>query len=275
MLLSREEAELVFKLHGALMQFVQKQIKGAGVPESAPAFSSLSPKERHEVVKAFLGRLDLIGEVLNQLVTMTDAFCQSRLNGEYAVLCRKLAEKLAAKRPSPLLRGQLATWACGIIRTIGWVNFLDDRSQLPHLKLPVIDKAFGVAESTGQGKAKSIRQLLKIRQFDHRWILPSRWETSSMIWTLQDSHGFMIPTSANNRWRMTYPQCLEGERACPPEDVGGIGGFADYLQAMADPSHERHQEMLDWNGPFSPDAFSPHLATHVMQEGMPDWRKMV
>jgi hypothetical protein len=44
---------------------------------------------------------------------------------------------------------------------------------------------------------------------------------------------------------------------------------------MADPSHERHQEMLDWNGPFNPDAFNPHLANHVMQEGMPDWRKMV
>src|SRR3977135_2201368 len=69
---------------------------------------------------------------------MTDEFCQQRLNEEYMALCRKLAEKLAAKRPSPLLRGELRTWACGIIRTIGWVNFLDDRSQSPHMKLPAI-----------------------------------------------------------------------------------------------------------------------------------------
>ncbi|MGO8677019.1 MAG: plasmid pRiA4b ORF-3 family protein [Limisphaerales bacterium] len=73
---------------------------------------------------------------------------------------------------------------------------------------------------------------------------------------------------------VAYPQCLEGERACPPEDVGGTGGYTEYLEAMADPSHERHQEMLDWNGPFNPNAFNPRLATHVMQEGIPDWRKM-
>lgn len=75
----------------------------------------------------------------------------------------------------------------GIIRTIGWVNFLDDRSQSPHMKLPLIDQAFGVGESAGQGEAKAIRQLLKIHQFDHRWTLPSRWESTSTIWTLQDS----------------------------------------------------------------------------------------
>src|SRR6266446_6720826 len=60
MLLSREEAELVFKLHCALMQFVKEQIQGAAVLESAAAYSSLPPEKRQEVVQAFLGRLDLI-----------------------------------------------------------------------------------------------------------------------------------------------------------------------------------------------------------------------
>jgi len=54
-----------------------------------------------------------------------------------------------------------------------------DRSQSPHMKLPVIDRAFGVAESTG--KAKAIRQMLKIGQFDHRWTLPSLWESTPML----------------------------------------------------------------------------------------------
>ena len=83
-------------------------------------------------------------------------------------MCRKLAGTLARKRPSPLLSGKPETWACGIVRTIGWVNFLDDRSQQPHMKLTAIDKAFGVAESTGQGKSKAIRTMLKIRSFDPR-----------------------------------------------------------------------------------------------------------
>ena len=91
------------------------------------------------------------------VVALTDAFCREHLTEEYEALCRKLAAALARKRPSPLLKGKATTWACGIVRTIGWVNYLDDKSQKPHLKLPAIDKAFGDAESTGQGKSKAIR----------------------------------------------------------------------------------------------------------------------
>src|SRR4051812_5875579 len=118
------------------------------------------------------------------VVALTDAFCQEHLNAEYQTLCRKLAAALARKRPSPLLRGKQETWACGIVRTIGWVNFLDDSSRTPHLKLTAIDKAFGVAESTGQGKSVLIRKMLKIHQFDWHWLLPSQIDSYSIIWTL-------------------------------------------------------------------------------------------
>jgi len=77
----------------------------------------------------------VVGSVLELVVAMTDQFCREKLNEEYAILCRHLAEKLARKRPSPLLSGKPETWACGIIRTIGWVNYLDDRSNKPHMKL--------------------------------------------------------------------------------------------------------------------------------------------
>ena len=119
------------------------------------------------------------------VVGLTDAFCREHLDDEYEALCRKLAGVLARKRPSPLPSGKPETWACGIVRTIGWVNFLDDSSRRPHLKLTAIDKAFGVAESTGQGKSKAIRTMLKIRQFDHRWTLPSRMDDNPLIWMLE------------------------------------------------------------------------------------------
>ena len=134
---------------------------------------------------------DEVGEVLEVILGMIDPFCRDHLNDEYATLCHKLAEKLARKRPSPLLSGKPATWACGIIRTIGWVNFLDDRSQTPHMKLTAIDKAFGVGESTGQGKSKAIRSMLKIRQFDHRWTLPNRMDENPIIWMLE-VNGFIM-----------------------------------------------------------------------------------
>ena len=53
-----------------------------------------------------------------------------------------------------------------------------------------------------------------------------------------------------------YPCCLKGKRACPPEDVGGIWGYADFLEAIADPDHEDHEDMLEWiGGEFDPEAF--------------------
>jgi hypothetical protein len=53
-----------------------------------------------------------------------------------------------------------------------------------------------------------------------------------------------------------YPVCLEGSRACPPEDVGGLWGYAEVLEAIADPKHERHGELLKWiGGEFDPEEF--------------------
>jgi hypothetical protein len=125
------------------------------------------------------------------IVALTDAFCREHLDGEYEALCRKLAGALARKRPSPLLGGKPTTWACGIVRTIGWVNYLDDSSRKPHMKLTAIDKAFGVAESTGQGKSKAIRTLLKVRTSDPQWTLPSRMDENPMVWMIE-INGFIV-----------------------------------------------------------------------------------
>ena len=134
---------------------------------------------------------DDVQPVFDVISKMVDDFCRDHLNEEYAILCRNLTEKLARKRPSPLVSGKPNTWACGIIRTIGWVNFLDDRSQTPHMKLPAIDKAFGVGESTGQGKSKLIRTMLKIKQFDHHWTLPSKMDDNHTMWML-GINGFIL-----------------------------------------------------------------------------------
>jgi hypothetical protein len=130
-------------------------------------------------------------DVEKVITDMIDDFCRRHLNQEYAELCRRLTEKLARKRPSPLVSGKPQTWACGIVRTIGWVNFLDDSSQKPHMKLTAIDKAFGVGESTGQGKSMLIRRMFKIRSMDPAWSLRSRIEKNPMAWMIQ-FRGFLV-----------------------------------------------------------------------------------
>ena len=62
-----------------------------------------------------------------------------------------------------------------------------------------------------------------------------------------------------------YPVCTDGELACPPEDCGGIPGFYDLREALSDPNHERHEEMLDWIGDeFAPQAFSVDKANQML-----------
>jgi hypothetical protein len=125
------------------------------------------------------------------VIRLTDTFCQAHLTHEYQMLCRKLTGVLARKRPSPLTRGKPEVWACAIVRVIGWVNFLDDSSQKPHLKLTAIDRALGVGESTGQGKAKAIRELLKIRPLDPVWSLRSRIKDNPTAWMVK-INGFIL-----------------------------------------------------------------------------------
>lgn len=53
-----------------------------------------------------------------------------------------------------------------------------------------------------------------------------------------------------------YPLCVKGKRACPPEDVGGVWGYVNMLEAIRDPDHEMHEELLEWvGGGFDTEAF--------------------
>lgn len=52
--------------------------------------------------------------------------------------------------------------------------------------------------------------------------------------------------------------CVGGERACPPEDCGGTWGYQILLEAMADPCHEQHEEMMHWiDGNLDSEDFDP------------------
>jgi len=55
-----------------------------------------------------------------------------------------------------------------------------------------------------------------------------------------------------------YPVCIAGKRACPPEDCGGVWGYARFLEAIRNPEDEEHEEMLEWiGGDFDPEYFDP------------------
>jgi Plasmid pRiA4b ORF-3-like protein len=89
-------------------------------------------------------------------------------------------------------------------------------------------------------------------------VLPSVGTTLTYVYDLGDNweHELLLEAIVMRSSDLAYPRCIAGERNCPPEDAGGIGGYTAYLKAMADPSHEMHEEMMMWRGPFDSERFS-------------------
>jgi len=63
-----------------------------------------------------------------------------------------------------------------------------------------------------------------------------------------------------------YPVCLEGAGACPPEDVGGVSGYTQFLEAMVDTNHPEHQNCRDWiGGYFDPEKFDLAKVNQILR----------
>jgi hypothetical protein len=63
-----------------------------------------------------------------------------------------------------------------------------------------------------------------------------------------------------------YPVCVAGQRACPPEDCGGIWGYPDFVEAIQNPDHERHEELLEWvGGEFDSERFDPEAVNNELR----------
>jgi len=118
------------------------------------------------------------------ITALTDAFCEQHLNEEYGQLARQATAALCRKRPSPLATGREATWACGIVYALGFVNFLFDQSQDPHLNAADLCQGFGVSKSSGYAKSKAVRDLLGMSQFDLNWCLPSKMDENPLAWMI-------------------------------------------------------------------------------------------
>src|SRR5256885_17034918 len=66
------------------------------------------------------------------------------------------------------------------------------------------------------------------------------------------------------------PRCLAVSRAWPPEDAGGIGGYALFLEAWQNPRHPEHERLRQWAGAsYDPGLFSVQQANSAL--AILDW----
>lgn len=145
-----------------------------------------------------------------EITTLINDFCSKKLSEEYAQLSRLATAALCRKKPSPLQNGAVSTWACGIIYAIGFVNFFFDKTISPYVSAGELASAFGISQSTAGNKSKQVRDLLKMQQLDHRWLLPSRVDDSPLTWMIT-FNGFIVDVR-------TMPREIQ-EIACEKEII--------------------------------------------------------
>ena len=114
--------------------------------------------------------------------------------------------------------------------------------------LPNPDEDFSDFEGEKRKNSKKVKlsqlSLQRKSKFHYTYDFGDNWEH---IITVED----MVPASENTM----VPICLEGQRACPPEDCGSVPGYEDILNAIRNPKKKDSQELLEWLGDYDPEKF--------------------
>ncbi len=123
-------------------------------------------------------------DAMGQILGLINAFCMNHLDEEYYELCDDLTWT-AFEEDLPFEKGRPAGWAGGIVHAIGFINFLQDPSQSPHMTSAQIAEGFGVSQQTMLTKSKIIRDKFDLMQFDPDWCLPSLIGDNPLVWMLE------------------------------------------------------------------------------------------
>ena len=149
-----------------------------------------------------------------------------------------------------------------------WRRLLvDSRSTLPELHV-AIQAVMGWYDShlhefiSGQKRYgipdDDLTALLDERKFRLAQLIKKPQDTLTYVYDYGDYWEHTLTLEAILPWRtdITLPRCVDGARACPPEDCGGPPGYSELLVIMADPEHPEFAETLEILGEeFEPEDF--------------------
>jgi hypothetical protein len=146
---------------------------------------------------------------------------------------------------------------------MGWGNY--------HLHQFIInDQYYGDPEDDEMGEIKNetryrLNQFVTRKgfKFIYEYDFGDSWEHTVLI---ED----ILPVEKGRQ----YPVCVTGKRACPPEDVGGVWGYEEFLQIIADPQHPEHDQMMEWYGEdFDPEFFDLEEVNSILRNDAARARK--
>lgn len=97
----------------------------------------------------------------------------------------------------------------------------------------------------------------KGQTFSYHYDFGDSWEHKLKV---EDSN-YKIPPHLQEQ----FVFCMDGERACPPEDVGGFPGYINFSKIINNPSHKEYEEYLQWvGGAFDPEYFNPKEVNYIL-----------
>jgi hypothetical protein len=104
----------------------------------------------------------------------------------------------------------------------------------------------GMMEAEDERKVKLSQVVAQgYKKFSYTYDFGDNWD-----------HAIQVEKVLDPEPGVRYPCCVAGKRACPPEDCGGPWGYGDFVEAIQNPKHERHEELLEWvGGEFDPEVF--------------------
>lgn len=132
----------------------------------------------------------------------------------------------------------------GVIQeAFGWWNYHLHEFEIEGTRYGVDDGEGWGDPPVDEGKARLGKLAAKGTRFTYLYDFGDNWE-----------HRIDVEDVITLEPKTSYPRCLTGRRAAPPEDVGGTWGYARFLEVIADPNHEEHTEMFEWSGgSFDPE----------------------
>jgi hypothetical protein len=145
---------------------------------------------------------------------------------------------------------------------LGWTN-----SHL-HQFIGGDDELYGMADLDGFDEPPKDEKKYKLQQiakegeaFVYEYDFGDSWE-----------HDVVVEKLLQPEPGVQYPRCIDGARACPPEDCGGVGGYEELLAILARPKSKRYREMMEWlGGPFDSEAFDAWKTDAALRSPRRNW----
>jgi len=135
---------------------------------------------------------------------------------------------------------------------IGWTNSHLHKFSIGDSEYS--DPEFNLNEDTFEGQKlvedETIVNLYEVApykgfQFGYEYDFGDSWEHRITVEDILPDDGTLVG----------FAECIDGKRACPPEDCGGVPGYADFVETITDPKSEEYESMLEWvGGAFDPEA---------------------